>query len=199
MIASTGVGVFSAISFEHLPSLFILFWALSLIINILVTVLVVSRLLFYRRRLVKLLGASYGSQYTGIIALLVESEVLYTTFLLTYIAFFVLNTPVVTLFLQVLPPVSVRDSRRVNLPRLITPVMAVTQSIAALLIVYRVAQGKSWKKDTVARMTRGAGGHAAEVYNLQNQSPQARPSDPAEDAGSIRMILITKETQYTTP
>lgn len=129
----------SEIAIRSVP---IVFWALSLGINVLITILIITRLLYYRRRLIALLGASHGSPYTGIIALLVESEILYTTSLLLYIVFFKLNTVPILFFLQVLPPVSVCDYYPTNSTMLITPVMTISGDSRP---PERIS-GRSWQK-----------------------------------------------------
>lgn len=76
------------------------FWSSSLAVNALATILIVSRLIFHRWRLASLLGSSHAKQYTGIIAMIVESELLYTAFLIMYIVPFALNHPLVSAFIQ---------------------------------------------------------------------------------------------------
>ena len=76
------------------------FCSASLTLNVLATLLIVGRLGYFRYRLAKALGPSHVVQYTGIMAIIVEAELLYTAYLAIYIAVFVLNNPVVIIFVQ---------------------------------------------------------------------------------------------------
>ncbi|KAG1871321.1 hypothetical protein DFJ58DRAFT_763319 [Suillus subalutaceus] len=105
--------------------------ALSLALNIIITIVIVLRLLTYRHRISKVLGSSYGAQYTSIAAMIVESAALYSAFSVAFLALFLLNNPISATFLQSLTQV---------------------QIIAMLLIVFRVAQGKGWSQDTMSRV-----------------------------------------------
>lgn len=76
------------------------FWCFSLALNVLATLAIVGRLFIYRRRLRNVLGSDHASQYTGVIAMVVESELLYTIFMILYIVPFVLNNSLVNVFVQ---------------------------------------------------------------------------------------------------
>lgn len=93
------------------------------------------------------LGPSHAIQYTGIIAMVVESELLYTAFLILYIVPFSINSPLVNAFIQA--PALVQVCLRTVIP-LDSILTAVCQAVSALMIVYRVADGKGWTKDTCA-------------------------------------------------
>jgi hypothetical protein len=108
------------------------FW-LSLALNITMTIAIVSRVLLFRWRITRVLGPKYGSQYTSIAALLVESALIYSTFALLFLVPFALNHPLANTFLQMLSQV---------------------QIIAPLLIIYRVASGEAWSSDTAVHLTR---------------------------------------------
>ena len=84
------------------------FYCFTLILNILATILIVGRLLFFRARLSKVLSPSHASQYTGIITLIVESEMLYTVYLVLTIVLFACNQPVANVFIQGASSVQVR-------------------------------------------------------------------------------------------
>lgn len=84
------------------------FWSLSLAINVLATLLIAGRLLLYRFRLSKVLNSSYGLQYTSVIAMIVESELLYTAYIILLIVPFALNHPLSYIFIQSIAAVQVR-------------------------------------------------------------------------------------------
>ncbi|KAF5347241.1 hypothetical protein D9756_009935 [Leucocoprinus leucothites] len=104
---------------------------LSLGFNVLVTLLLVLRLLIFRRRIIKTIGSGHGSEYASLAAMIVESASLYSLVALLLIAVWfspkVEVVRAVQIFLQLLPPV---------------------QGISTLLIFYRVAKGKGWTNDT---------------------------------------------------
>jgi hypothetical protein len=105
--------------------------SLSLALNIIITLVIVLRLLTYRHRISKVLGSNYGTQYTSIAAMIVESAALYSAFSVVFLTLFLLNNPISATFLQSFTQV---------------------QIIAMLLIVFRVAQGKGWSQDTMSRV-----------------------------------------------
>lgn len=76
------------------------FWCFSLALNVLATILICGRLLYYRWQLKNALGSEHISQYTGIIAMVVESELLYTAYLIVFIVPFVRGDMVAEVFLQ---------------------------------------------------------------------------------------------------
>ena len=76
------------------------FWCFSLALNIVATIVIVARLFVYRRRLSTVLGKGYVSQYTGIMSMVVESELLYTAFMILYIVPFVRGNSLTNVFVQ---------------------------------------------------------------------------------------------------
>ncbi|KAG2068827.1 hypothetical protein BDR04DRAFT_1056343 [Suillus decipiens] len=105
--------------------------SLSLALNIIITIVIVLRLLTYRYRISRALGSSYGTQYTSIAAMIIESAALYSAFSVAFLTLFNLNNPISETFIEALTQV---------------------QIIAMLLIVFRVAQGKGWSQDTMSRV-----------------------------------------------
>ena len=92
MLASTSV--FGTIS------LTLGFWCFSLALNVIATALIVGRIVYHRYQFERVLGGQHASQYTGILAMFIESELLYTVYLILYIVPFVLNNPLANVFLQ---------------------------------------------------------------------------------------------------
>ncbi|KAF9234665.1 hypothetical protein BU15DRAFT_65517 [Melanogaster broomeanus] len=103
------------------------YFFLSLAINIVVTIVIVVRLLIYRRRMIQLLGPGHESDTTTVVAVLIESAAVHSTFSLLFLIPFAIDSPVSNAFLQV---------------------VGETQLIAPLLIIYREAQGKGWISST---------------------------------------------------
>ncbi|KAJ3559312.1 hypothetical protein NM688_g419 [Phlebia brevispora] len=136
------------------------FWSLSLAVNILGTNLIVGRILYCRYRAWRAFKHTSDSQYTSVVAMLVESELLYTSFLILYIVLFGIDNPLEATFSQP---------------------MILVQTTAALMIVYRVAQGTAWSKNTFSDIT-GSG----VVSTVQFDHDAARgTTDSTSDAAEI--------------
>ncbi|KAF8993197.1 hypothetical protein BDQ17DRAFT_1431900 [Cyathus striatus] len=124
---SFGVGVptavLSTISRTHTVNLLLVIYSIvSLSASVVVTSMIVGRLVLHRRRARKVLNHS-SPHYSSIIAMLVESAVLVVIMNLFFIISFALNSWYGSVAWQMWIQV---------------------QSIAPLLIVYRVAEGKAW-------------------------------------------------------
>lgn len=74
----------------------------SLANNIILTCLIVVRLLLYRRTMAQLLGPGHVTECTTVVAMLVESAAVYSTFTLLFLIPFLMQSPISSAFLQVL-------------------------------------------------------------------------------------------------
>ncbi|KAJ7582188.1 hypothetical protein C8J56DRAFT_1005964 [Mycena floridula] len=113
-------------------SLGIPYWSISLAMNITLTCLIASRLLLMRARMSKILSddstiATNRSPYLSVSAMMIESALLYSVNGLIFLVCYAINSPVQDLAL---------------------PVLGQTQSIAPLLIIFRVARGRAWSSKT---------------------------------------------------
>jgi hypothetical protein len=79
----------------------------SLGLNIIITLAIVVRLWIYRRRATQSLGPGYGSEFTSISAIMVESAALYSFFSLLFLASFAAQSSISTIFLQSLCQIQV--------------------------------------------------------------------------------------------
>ncbi|KAG6841579.1 hypothetical protein C0991_009614 [Blastosporella zonata] len=82
--------------------------------------------------LMKTLPEHHAKEYVSLLTIVVESASLYSVFALIFLVTYALNDPVNSVFLTV---------------------ASFTQQIANYLIIYRLAQGRAWHKDTVERST----------------------------------------------
>ncbi|KAF5358564.1 hypothetical protein D9757_012959 [Collybiopsis confluens] len=124
MLSRPALTLWSKISFQ----LALAYWAISIAFNVLVTVLICWHLLVMRRKLAKaLVRNDSSSPYITVSAMLIESAFLYSATALAFLISFGVNSPVQNLWL---------------------PVLGQAQSIAPLLIILRVAEGKAWSSDT---------------------------------------------------
>jgi len=103
----------------------IIYFALSALLNVLITVLIAWRLLSYRRNFRRALGPDQSSStpYTTIAAMVTESSLLYTVFLLLFIIPYGAKSHVSDIFLPTLSQVVI---------------------IAPMLINLRVARRQAW-------------------------------------------------------
>ncbi|KAI0781629.1 hypothetical protein BC629DRAFT_572459 [Irpex lacteus] len=103
------------------------FLTVSLSLNILLTLAISLRLLLLRRYLISNVGKGHGLQYANLVAITIESAAIFSAFSILVLVPFAMHNPVNNIFIQSLPHV---------------------QIIATLLIIVRVAQGKSWNTET---------------------------------------------------
>lgn len=107
------------------------YFSISLSLNILLTLMIVSRLILHNRNIRKATGAPPGASglYKTIITVLVESSTLYAVNSLLFVAPWGANSHVADIFL---------------------PILAETQVIAPLLIIRRVAKQSALTSSTIA-------------------------------------------------
>ncbi|KAJ3505428.1 hypothetical protein NLJ89_g7423 [Agrocybe chaxingu] len=71
----------------------LIYGLISLSLNIILTVMIVVRLYLHRRRVVRAIGARHASQYTSIIAMLIESAFVLDVVVIWFIVAFALGSP----------------------------------------------------------------------------------------------------------
>ena len=86
------------------------YFSISLSLNILLTLMVVTRLVLHRRNFRNITGASQrvGGLYMAIITTLIESYALYAIAFMLYVVSWAVEHPIVYIFSQVLGNVQVR-------------------------------------------------------------------------------------------
>ena len=127
------------------------YYTLSLGVNIILTVLIIARLLMYRRTHLAHLPPQHAQQYFSIATLIIESAALYSIFAVAFLVSYAMNQPINQVFLGCASAAQVRFM-------LISPAPAVPlihglQQIATYLIIYRVADGTAWTKETMQSRT----------------------------------------------
>jgi hypothetical protein len=75
------------------------YYAVSLSVNIILTILIVIRLLLYRRELRKLLPNEPASHYVSLSAIIIESAALYSFLALLFIITYAIGHPLNQIFL----------------------------------------------------------------------------------------------------
>ncbi|EIN10132.1 hypothetical protein PUNSTDRAFT_35722, partial [Punctularia strigosozonata HHB-11173 SS5] len=109
------------------------YWCIAVSLNLLITVLIVARLIYMRSKTRTLFGKDHSSPYyLTISAMLIESALVYSAFDLVFIVTYALNS---------------------SANFIVFPVVGQVETLAPLLIVWRVAQGRALTKKTVHEMT----------------------------------------------
>ncbi|CCM05488.1 uncharacterized protein FIBRA_07709 [Fibroporia radiculosa] len=99
------------------------YYVTTLALNVIVTVMIATRIVLYRRRIRRTFGPHHYSSYSNVPAILIESASLYSLFALLFIVPLGLQSPLANVFMQSVSQV---------------------QIVTALMIVFRVATGKAW-------------------------------------------------------
>ena len=73
-------------------------WSISLALNAGLTALIACRLIYYRKRIQRVLGPKHGSVYGAILAISIECSLLYASFALLQLVFFVTNSELSSVF-----------------------------------------------------------------------------------------------------
>lgn len=113
------------------------YYALSLGVNVMLTVLIAARLLAYRRKVVSVLAADHGSYYLSLASIFVESAALYTVCALLFLITYAVDSPINQVFL------GMTNSG---------------QQIATYLIIYRIAEGSGFSRSAIESTTLNTNG-----------------------------------------
>ncbi|KZT08005.1 uncharacterized protein LAESUDRAFT_677219 [Laetiporus sulphureus 93-53] len=135
------------------------YFAMTLSLNVIVTLFIVARLLVLRRRMAAIFGPD--SHYTNLASILVESATLFSAFFILFLVPFALNNALSQVFLQTLGQV---------------------QTVSSLLIIMRLALGKGWTEATSTRVMTCVG---TEEYDVKEISQASSVDDHA--AGSEKL------------
>ncbi|TBU24626.1 hypothetical protein BD311DRAFT_790911 [Dichomitus squalens] len=127
------------------------YYALSLGLNIVLTALILLKLLMYRHKHLVHLPPEHSSQYLSLVALIIESAALYSAFAVMFLVSYGLNKPINQIWLGF---------------------AQAAQQIATYLILYRLATGTAWSKETM--QTRPL---TTIQFNKATSSDAQRPTD----------------------
>ncbi|KAF8987839.1 hypothetical protein BDQ17DRAFT_1548026 [Cyathus striatus] len=137
----------------------IYFEAISLLHNLIMTCLIVGRLLFYRRRVRRVLGRHHGQDYLSIAAMLAESQGILVIGQALMIGFgFIRNSANSSVVISVNDsPLQYSTSSLLGAPSTIYPILAQLQVLAPVILIYRVMQGKVCDAYKIAEVTKTIG------------------------------------------
>ena len=119
-----GLSFYSALPLAYGTS----YYAISLSVNIVLTLLITLRLLQYRRTVVQAVSAEYARHYVSLVAVLIESAALYSVFALVFLITYAVNNP---------------------LNQIALAIAQASQQISTYMIIYRLADGSAWKTSTL--------------------------------------------------
>ncbi|KAF8584407.1 hypothetical protein K439DRAFT_1567113, partial [Ramaria rubella] len=139
------------------------FFVINLMLNVVLTSLISLRILLQRRNIQKYMGATHGRQYTSIMAMLIESSALYSTFSLLFIVTYVTSS---------------------NIQNLVLPMLAEVQIISPLLIVIRVGLGRGWSKTTATTLIQ------SDLHFSQELASPVATADPRFSQAFTDTVII---------
>ncbi|KAM5533527.1 hypothetical protein V8D89_012806 [Ganoderma adspersum] len=139
--------------YDKVPRAFgVAYFSLSLGVNVILTTLIVARLLAFRRANVAFLPPDHAEQYLSLAALIIESAALYSLFAVAFLISYGLNKPV---------------------NQVLIGFAQAAQQVATYLIIYRVADGTAWSKDTMNKQTMSSANFCGGA-NIQVRVPTPR-------------------------
>ncbi|KAL0578483.1 hypothetical protein V5O48_003532 [Marasmius crinis-equi] len=106
--------------------------ALTISLNIIVTLLICGRLITVKNQMLNALGPQHAKMYTSIIAIMVESAAPFTVLGIIYVITYARHSPTSIAFVQVWGDFC---------------------ALSPQLIILRVAMGQAWSKETCGRLT----------------------------------------------
>ncbi len=84
-----GLSLYSALPLAYGTS----YYAISLSVNIILTILITLRLVLYRRSIMARLPAEYAAHYVSLAAIIVESAAIYSVFAVLFLITYAVNNP----------------------------------------------------------------------------------------------------------
>jgi len=148
------------------------YWALTVSLNVVITIAVVYRLLSMRRAVISTLGANHAKMYTSIISMVVESAAIYATTGIVCIITFALKSNALN-FLQ--------------------PVLGQVVCICPELIILRVSHGRAWTRS----VSRSINAHRLGTHSSDSpESGRSTPGPMVVSSGFVGGILDLKAYGY---
>lgn len=138
------------------------YFSLSVSLNLILTLMIVTKLLLARRNMHLAVGKDHGKAYVGVAAMVVESAALYSVSSIIFIATFSSNlSTVFSVFL---------------------PLQVHMMCISPILIIIRVAKGRAFTQHTVAAASSGPGMSFARATGAEHAQSIPFPDDHLTDS-----------------
>ncbi|KAF9524169.1 hypothetical protein CPB83DRAFT_798319 [Crepidotus variabilis] len=105
------------------------YFAIAMSLNILLTLMLVTRLLYMRSQIANALGSRHGDTYTHVAAMILESAAPFGIISLIFLVLYSSKNTAALLFV---------------------PLLAQTECISSIVIILRVARGRTWTNETIS-------------------------------------------------
>ncbi|TFY73332.1 hypothetical protein EWM64_g10681 [Hericium alpestre] len=96
------------------------YYAISLGVNIILTLLIMFRLFLYRRNLLKVMSGDHAQHYVSLATIIVESAALYSLFAILFLITYAVNHPTNQIFLGIATSAQVRINTGMSLANVLT-------------------------------------------------------------------------------
>ncbi|KAJ7229367.1 hypothetical protein C8J57DRAFT_1092599, partial [Mycena rebaudengoi] len=120
IVFATGLSLYSKLPLAYGTA----YYAISLGVDIIITIFIIAPLLLYRRRILKSVPYAHSGHYISMMTIAIESAALYSLFTVLFLITYVVNNPTCQIWLVA---------------------ASAAQQIAAYLIIYRLADGRAWR------------------------------------------------------
>ncbi|KAJ3927510.1 MAG: hypothetical protein NXY57DRAFT_926273 [Lentinula lateritia] len=137
------------------------YYSISLGVNIIMTFLITGRLLAYRKQILDTLPAEHAKGYVSLLTIVVESAAIYSVCAFLFLITYSVNNPANQILLFI---------------------SCAAQQITSYMIIYRLVDGRAWRKDTLF------------AFSTQKGSPEKYQKDVINHlstfhAASVRFAL----------
>ncbi|KAL5492820.1 hypothetical protein ACEPAI_4268 [Sanghuangporus weigelae] len=157
------------------------YFSLSMSLNVVVTILIATRLLLYRRKLLQELGPQQVSviPYVSIAAMIVESSMFYAVFSLLFLGPYGAKSHISNIFL---------------------PIVSQVQVIAPMLITFRVATRRAWDRSTATAPITNIKFHTRAASSEDTESAAEAPDAtevhlPSDQTEGSNEKILTRDTE----
>jgi len=147
------------------------YFAISLSLNIILTLLIVGKIWFHQREMAKAFGnKNFGRYYSVIVMMFIESAAMYSIISILVLVTFALGNPINQIWLGLSPAV---------------------QMTSNYLIIYRVAHGKAWSSNTTITATQT---NSINFVRTSSDRQLGKSTDTGSDAAlSIPLSRLREE------
>lgn len=147
------------------------YWSFSVALNIVVTLLIVSRLMYMRYMLMKTMQQSEAGIYTSVAAMIIESAALYSIAAIIFLVGYAKQIPL-QFAVEPVELIQVRLSWS-NIAVSLSTRLA-HQGVCPLMIILRVANGNAWSRETYRSVVPGSMTFAPNPHVTQTKRSSKR-------------------------
>ncbi|KAF5324065.1 hypothetical protein D9758_019018 [Tetrapyrgos nigripes] len=148
------------------------YYAISLGVNIIITILITIRLLMYRRSAQEILPESHAREYLSLATIFVESAALYSVCSILFLVTYAVNNPANQVLLGFASD---------------------AQQIAGYMIIYRVAVGRAWTENTLKKGAPSLPVHGNREGEVSTKPMAFRQIGTGHDTTIITQLMTVDE------